>query len=362
MRGYEKDLYPLFKDKVRYLAVTYEDVLPVKELFDRSNLNFSFPIITRDTVLMQLFPHKTLPHNVWIDSNGVVVAVTEPSEINRQNLTRWLEGKSLGLGMKTDIMDFDKTRSLQSNLNPSIEKSILYQSLVTKALPGLGSKIGIVVSADSSTKRSYLINQPLLVLIQSATGFNGPRNRVVIQVKDSSRFIKVSENDWKNNQLFCYELTMPYATTKEQQQKLKLQDVERYFSLKANIVQKKMDAYSLQLTGDSTALHTKGGIPKNTLTDTRSDTKELINRPITDLILAMNEQAISASNVPVVIDNTGLKGKIDLSFKANIHDPDAMRSILASYGLQLVPVQKEMEVLLITDVNQTITNPNTYKP
>ena len=49
-----------------------------KDLFSAAQL----PTILNDRSLLQMFPHRIIPHYVWIDANGTVAAITNSQYIN----------------------------------------------------------------------------------------------------------------------------------------------------------------------------------------------------------------------------------------------------------------------------------------
>src|SRR5580700_8214424 len=47
----------------------------------QSGQSFTFPYALQDTMLTRLFPHISVPHCVWLDSNLTVVAITYHDEV-----------------------------------------------------------------------------------------------------------------------------------------------------------------------------------------------------------------------------------------------------------------------------------------
>lgn len=65
------------------------------------------PIVVTDTssLFKKLFPHKSIPHYVWISSKGKVVAITGSEDVNRQNIDAFVVGRNLSLPVKNDYPD-----------------------------------------------------------------------------------------------------------------------------------------------------------------------------------------------------------------------------------------------------------------
>lgn len=60
------------------------------------------PVVLNDTELFELFDFSAVPHYVWIDSGGIIRAITESKEVTRENIRSLIKGKSLDLPVKSD--------------------------------------------------------------------------------------------------------------------------------------------------------------------------------------------------------------------------------------------------------------------
>jgi len=67
----------------------------------KTDQNFKLPSIYLDTVLVRLFPHRLLPHYVWINKKGIVIAITESEEVNAANIEKAIKDDELHLPVKT---------------------------------------------------------------------------------------------------------------------------------------------------------------------------------------------------------------------------------------------------------------------
>ncbi|RZJ23722.1 MAG: TlpA family protein disulfide reductase [Acinetobacter sp.] len=62
-----------------------------------------FPIVTKDQRIFSLFPHKSIPHYVWIGADGRIKAITGVDELTSVNIERLIAGLSLSLPIKEGI-------------------------------------------------------------------------------------------------------------------------------------------------------------------------------------------------------------------------------------------------------------------
>ena len=60
----------------------------------------SIPVVVADTVVSALFSFRALPHYVWINRQGVVVAITNSAQVNAANLKAFTKGRKLNLPLK----------------------------------------------------------------------------------------------------------------------------------------------------------------------------------------------------------------------------------------------------------------------
>lgn len=60
-----------------------------------------FPVAAKDSLVKQLFPHRVLPHYVWI-RHGKVLAITGSDAVTADNISAVLTGKTVAFPFKQD--------------------------------------------------------------------------------------------------------------------------------------------------------------------------------------------------------------------------------------------------------------------
>lgn len=346
-------------DSVQVFVVDYEPVATVKSFLAKNHVaaQTSLPFICDDSVLSYLFPHKLIPHDVWIDRAGKVAAITSADELNYPNIRKLIAGIPLHLREKKDVMDFDRNRPLLQDGNGGTEENLLYRSLLTHYLDGLFSGAGNRFDADSTLHRIYYINLPLLSLYSAALGLSGTSNRIVLDVSDSSRFIRYSENldDWDRQNGYCYEITVPAGTSRKKIRSLMLDDLNRCLGLYGHMEKRRINCFAL-VCGDTALL--KRGIGNSTapyanLYERDTAVKVLRGKPLSELLRAVNYQVLGQPIHPVVLDETGYTGPVDMSLPLkDVQDLPALRLALHSYGLDIVPVTRTLEMFVLSE-NET---------
>ncbi|MGE8302676.1 MAG: TlpA family protein disulfide reductase, partial [Sphingobacterium paramultivorum] len=102
-------LQPIFKDKLAVFATSYEDADRVNAFLKKQGIKLFSG--TKTEYLKQYFPHKMIPHQVWI-KNGKIIAITEGSNATGENIRRALKDDSFKLATKNDRLDFYTSRYL----------------------------------------------------------------------------------------------------------------------------------------------------------------------------------------------------------------------------------------------------------
>jgi thiol-disulfide isomerase/thioredoxin len=73
---------------------------------------WQFHLIINDTILVKLFPHRIVPHYVWLCNNRVV-AITGSASVTIENITALLGHQPLSLPVKDDELE-SKTKPSKS--------------------------------------------------------------------------------------------------------------------------------------------------------------------------------------------------------------------------------------------------------
>lgn len=228
-----------FGDKLQVLVVTYEPAGKVEALRKKNELvrSMQLPFVTSDSVFQKLFPHKLIPHEVWIDTAGIIRAITAERELTAANISAMIAGKQLMLPLKKDVMDFDYQKPLLLDGNGGNETNLLYRSSLIKHLDGMSSAEGVTYSSDSSSKRFFYINRSSQILYLAATDFTDCPDRLILEIKDPRRFI--NREDERNS--WCYEVTVPVAVPEIKVRQWMLQDLNRYFGLQGHFEKRKIN-------------------------------------------------------------------------------------------------------------------------
>ena len=312
----------------------------------QSGESFTFPYALQDTQLTRLFPHLTVPHCVWLDSNLKVIAITYHDEVNRDNIQQYFSGTSLALPVKIDGNVFDPSRPFLVGDNGGSPGDFIYKSIISGYKDNLQMTAGKEQDDNGKVSKVYIINYPLYALFQMAYHdiLKYPAFRTFIEAKDSLLFKRDKHLDRDQQHLFCYELITPPVTMEKATQYLQI-DLERTFHAVARSEMRLMDCYVLTTNSNVSRSITRGGIITIN-TDKDSEHKYLKNTRLSWFVSFLE----GLLKMPVV-DETNFTGNIDMELPPDLYQYNRQQLIawLYKYGFTLTPVKRTMEVAVITD-------------
>lgn len=371
-----------FSNKVQFLPVTYEDSGSVTDFLNKMKVvkklkPFS---VVDDIVLSQVFPHNSMPHYVWINSKGVIVAITGIDEINRNTINDYLGGKEVNLAAKIDSkrsMDIMKTAFIEhytiiindDTLNtveePLDRSRLMYRSVFTKEIPG---NVHGFMHFEPHSFTAINVG-PLLLLrnyfgLQKKYGYNFnyffADGKTIVDVKDTMTSFVLNGGhlqdhyneqawiEWGKNHAICYELVVPDSMSLERKEEIMGQDLKRYFndiySVDFGIEERIIKQLVLKRTSKTDKIKSRGG--KSTRASDAFSIK-LQNQPIRVLISLLTD--FYRASYPIY-DETGLKEYIDIELICKITDVEALNKGLSKYDLQLSVEDRPTDVLIIRDL------------
>lgn len=334
-----------FADKLQVILVnTYEgDSLSrvVSFLDKRSKVNggpMNLPYSLQQYRMDTLFPRRYIPHYIWIDTAGVVAAITGTQELTAENIQRGLQGR-FNLREKRDILDFDALRPLFVNGNGGHGDTFIGRSLLTGYQEGLGGRTGMTRNEQGKVERLYALNKTKQGLLQEACMDDTlwQAGRVVWKIKEV--------NSAYEGRLFCYELIMPPVDRLVARQQMK-NDLLGYFQLQVN--KRTIDTLCWVLTPpvESETIRAKS----STQEFINTKTKPILLRYYTPRELARLLESLTG--LPV-IEETGLNMTLDLQLPANLDFKNGaqLQQAFKRAGLPLQKMVRPVTYMVVEEVN-----------
>lgn len=344
-----------FSDKIQIILVDifdHDDKDKVQSMFKRNKRSTGFNVLLPYSLLQSsladYFPFKYIPHYVWIDKNGKVIATTSQEELTSVNVADAMNDNVAGIHMKKDLVDFSPGIPLLVNGNGGNDSNFLYRSLFTKYIEGAGSSENIYRDNNGKITRYYMLNTPPIMLLRTAypAKLNLPNNRIIVECNNKSSYqpSKIDNNDYYNN-LFCYGLIIPPSSMAEFRNYVK-DDMKKYLGVTVVYGTRNLNCLVITKKGATNPIATKGGKPQINL-DENSIQKIMANQPMAALIDLFN----SLSAVPV-IDETGIRGNIDINLPTGLFNmqPGAVKSFFQKKGFAVSGETRAIKVALI--INQ----------
>ncbi|ERJ60031.1 hypothetical protein M472_14800 [Sphingobacterium paucimobilis HER1398] len=368
-------LQRIYKDQLMILPVVSGRTSRKKEFVDfykmraEMGVPIELPSIVEDTILMNLFPHKSLPHIVFIDNEGVIRLISGSVDLNSENINEILEGRNNSSSNKvmpsTIYDDYNEDKPLLLNGNGGMDDQFIQKSVLIKNLKvKTGGNIKIL--RDSSHTRITLLNMklpylfitPFLALypdkFATLTGdylhkeYVSETNNEVVK-----KAIQVANREIPKTRevkdFYSYELIIQGNRSEEEMLKAMITDLNRLFKINVHLQQRKISA--IELSVSDTALLNKS---KYKVGRSYSDVKKsldstkfiFVNSSIKNVAYTLNWHL----NLPFIYSNQIDFINYDIHFDlSNGGSFKEVQSVLSKIGIRAKKVNKSFEVLVFSD-------------
>ncbi|MDM8175978.1 TlpA disulfide reductase family protein [Olivibacter sp. 47] len=378
-----------YKDSLQIFLVTkskssqLDAFLGHNPIASKSNL----PFIIEDTILNKLFPHRIIPHVVWINPEGKIKAITGGEEVTEDNLNRMMEGNTI-LTIKKDDVKWDYRKPIGGQ--NSDDQNTLRRSVLKQYDPSIGSAITFrtykATATDGNYNHVYFSNiRPIqmfynaFMIREGAVGNLNP-NRIITKVKDSSIFLQYSNANlempffpmkfpymrWKDRagylqeNSFSYDLIISKDLSSRSFSKILIDDLNQYFPIKAKV--EKRDQLCLVIfvkDAEKASKSLKSTSEESTFT---VDGEKIFftGKPFSAFIAEMKH-----FNAIPIVDETGIEYPVDITVNFSeskylnrklgsvvnmeTFDYDIFKQELNKYGLDCKKEKRKVEMLIVHD-------------
>ena len=199
-------------DKVQFLMVNClqsgDTEVKIKNTFESVEPDRNLSFINHDSIFQHLFPHRLLPHYVWLSGKGEFLASSGSAELTKENMEKILRGQQVSFHQKRDNLKFDKSKSLLEQLDKIGIDKLKSSSLLTAYTEGIGTGYGF--DSVGKAQRLYYLNTPLNFLYQYAFADileDIDVGRFIFDTSIDSAFIQQYKSPANYDSKYCYELT-----------------------------------------------------------------------------------------------------------------------------------------------------------
>ncbi|MFD2887464.1 TlpA family protein disulfide reductase [Chitinophaga cymbidii] len=212
------------------------------------------PQVTGDTIWKRLFPHRTVPHHVWIGPDGKVAAITHGHNATPENVQQLLKNQLPPLAEKKDLSltGYHIIQGLIRTTHSDL-KTVGYSAL-THYLPNSSGGRSNKVDTASGTRQISLYNYavPRLFLDAFQPADAKDKLRFIIESDKKAQLLPPEDKNlldkWRIPHVFSYEIVTPLVTDDELHRYMQ-EDLNRYFGqlwgIEARIEHRKMSCYVL---------------------------------------------------------------------------------------------------------------------
>ncbi|QQT62624.1 TlpA family protein disulfide reductase [Sphingobacterium multivorum] len=332
-----EDVLAINKDEIAVLLVnstqtkdTQKRVQDLKKKYQAAyGFQTSLPYLFGDTIFQQLFPHNAVPHVVWINKDGILVANTYPNALSKENITAVLHTGNADFHQKK--MRANKEVALITNemLNNGFYAGSVFQTYQE----GLDASSGNY-SFDGKRTRYQLLNLRFSQLVALAfqkelKGIPWRHWQFAASSGVNSKQRLLTPNRYENS--FCYEMVVQDSLPKSRARHFFAEDFKKFFGIKLSVENKPTDVWRVSFNSAAEKIRSKGGIPEVFLGDSQTEMKfrniplELL---VDNLSLFFHRPLVIGASKEVLVDMT-----IPKDFEG--WEEDNRKAFLRAMGLEL---------------------------
>jgi len=327
---------------------------------DQSQLVFA----AENKFLAKLFPHHTIPHNIWINNQGEVKAITSGTEITEKNIFKFGNASdSVLLRTKKDNFTFIPSKTFHLG-----DSTFTYRSIITPFIDGIGS--GELSPQKGQMSAYFQWNQSILRAIWGAYSNFNPHmrlNLIEIRTKDSVQFFPPNGNshgpgdraEWERAHLFSYALTLPKKVPDSLFSIYIYQDMMRQFGIRVSKENRMTDCIVVTRNGKELKKSEGNQSIKASLRFTPNYTLVIKNANISD-ILDLLYRTIPSKQMPLpylnkvkLLEDEYFNLELDFSKESNVEQtgvtPEMIHNRFSEFGFKFQKEKHLYPKLIVTD-------------
>lgn len=343
-----------YKGKLNVVLSTFQSKEKAQKAFEITRVleNLKFTQTVSDSILIKLFPARLFPHQIWIDKNRTVIAITRGEYTNRQNIEKFIRGEKVDFPEKQDMMDHlmaNGQEPLISYLYGSDKNKIFRYSYLSSYRSGFSAlSRPNQVDTSAQTIRHTLINTwfpSLYVMAYRGEPDLRDFNLYTDFIRKDTLSIP-SVPDFKNfTNIFCYDIIF-HSSFKSRISEYMIADLDNAFNLKSHTEKRLITCYIIRPIGNKKkyleplfptkkAEFQNQGMIKNI--------RIICNKYIPAFV---RERFTSHTDKPVYFENLS-KGTWNFEFVWNPNDVEGMSKELKKYDLEIVLEQRPRDVIVL---------------
>lgn len=347
-----------FAERIAIIPVTVQQPKEIDKFLSKLNTTRGYTIkntIVSDTILKQYFPFLYLPHYVWIDPDGKIVAITEPTELTERNVLKILDNRASENIAKEkfdgDPVRYDMNYPMLGN-NSGDTSRVLWHSLLTGYQEGMpmGYSVKRMGKLGRLTVRNYSIPMLYSVGFQEK-GISLIYSQNVLAVADSTKVfeggrVATDLGNWmRAGNGYCYEMIFPWDKIDSARTMMR-NDLMRYFpEYRAKLIWQDTKCLVLRKTGGKQAYISKGG-KRAVVNDQFSFSVK--NTSMYGFLFQLYMLHLSPLDMEL-LNESGYSGSVDISLTGDLAKLKVINDQLSKYGLEIVEGVRKRQRLYFAD-------------
>ena len=351
-------LAKLFSDSVVIVWVTKDDSASLFKFLvhAKNGATVGIPIIASDSLLERLFPHRSVPYEVWVDKNGVVKAFSDAQYIDSFHLHQLLYDKPNDWPMEREVGFNLAGEFVQLNsdlLSFDTAKSYLH-TFFSNHIPGLPQTFHERIDSSAGTITYEYVNQPILELYfqqfydEIRYRYEGGPVFYDIRVRNPGRITHDSDiyfrTQWLHRNSYCFEASFPISIPLEERRKRMTAMLNSYLNLYGRVIEREQFCWIVKSIAKKqrlTSVSSKANIGNGNID--ASTVADLVDR------------ANALKGHPLMIDETVKMGQPSLQInlhvsKTELYSLASMRNVLRPFGLTIAEEPRKVKIFKLTDL------------
>lgn len=350
IRGFPKleKLQQEFGEKIKIILVnsmqTKDTDDRIKQTLKRYRNNYGYEIkldyILFDTLFQAMFPHRILPHFVWIDSQEKFRANSYSEAINRVNIKAAIDGDFGNIHQKDD---FALNRA-DSDLSRGYSANVKFSARFTGYTEGAGM-ISEQLEQKGEQTLYKISNYPIAHFYQIAyadifSGVYSNQWRFSETLTKEFTYSFMNRFDYEN--LFCYEWRLDHSATLDEARGVLRETLEQTFRVRPIRERSTGKVVVFQVNKQVEDIKSKGGIPQSRFEPTNGDLF-IRNQPLSSLLNFFGRLL----RCPIDIEGDATYN-IDLVLPSAIYDytEDQIAAYLSDLGIKMIETFREADYVV----------------
>jgi len=314
-----------FPDHLQVIAISSEDEDRLRKYLEKRPTN-AWIGIDSDNSMSRFYGARIIPHSVVIDKEGIITAITFPSEITEGKIKKLLSGESVSFK--------EKKRYVGGNLSVDTEINQFTLFHVTvKPSQSQSTWSQIHNKGDFKDRRITAGKFTIPMLYQLAYQIPS-HNRVIHNFKNPDQY------KYENAEKYDFDLIVPQSQ-KENLYQIMIACLNHSFDLDAKLEKRKIKVKVLKVKSQVKLKVSDGSEDMYTFRGPYFEAKNISIKKFTEYLENHTE-------VPVV-DETMLTGRYDIKMEWQFEDPKTFYQELEKMGLVLEDAERFVEHLVLSD-------------